>query len=347
MFFQDWNACLLHHYKRIYPRKTWAGFVVYGIDGTTINLPNTAKISKTFGNSSNQAASYPMARVLCAYDVSNGICEQSKIAPITSDELGMAIDFVDDLPPNSLSIYDRGFTSFVLLYLLKGKNYVMRSKITFNKSIKDFVKSKRNTAMVTLKATHSAIERLENPPYSIDKNASVTVRLVKVILDNGEVEVLMTSLLDTQQYPDAIFKDLYFLRWGVEVFFDYFKNILQVELFSGHLPEAIYQEFYTMVFLANLHSLLLKDCTQQLALDNKERKYEHKINNNVSVGNLKNNVIKIFIHEEPKVILEHLITLFLKSTEAIRPNIKGLNRKGVEENTGLLLITGGLSNSLL
>ncbi|MBX2844224.1 MAG: hypothetical protein KTR26_20830, partial [Flammeovirgaceae bacterium] len=59
-----------------------------------------------------------------------------------------------------------------------------------------------------------------------------------------------------------------------------------------------------------------------LALDNKKRKYEHKINNNVSVGNLKNNVVKIFIYQDPKVILEQLVTLFLKSTEAFRPNRK-------------------------
>jgi len=285
-------------------------------------LPNTAKIAEEFGLASNQSSHYPMASVLCCYDVLNGICHQHKIASIHQDELSMMTGFVEELPNNSLSIYDRGFASFALLYLLAGKNYLIRCKVAFNKVVKDFVKSNKKTDLVTFKATCSAIQRLTDLGYRVAKHTTVKVRLVRVLLDNGEVEVLITSLVDTQHYPNGIFKELYFLRWGVEVFFDYFKNSLQVEIFSGHLPEAIYQEFYTMVFVANLHSLLIKSCEKPLRKANKTRKYEHKVNNNVSIGNLKDKIVAIFISEQPESILKHLTKLFLRATEPIRPDRK-------------------------
>ena len=44
------------------------------------------------------------------------------------------------------------------------------------------------------------------------------VRLIRVELESGEVEVLITSLLDTKAYPYRAFAKLYALRWGIELF---------------------------------------------------------------------------------------------------------------------------------
>ena len=40
------------------------------------------------------------------------------------------------------------------------------------------------------------------------------MRLVKVILDDGEIEILATSLLDDKIYKTNDFKILYWKRWG-------------------------------------------------------------------------------------------------------------------------------------
>ena len=44
--------------------------------------------------------------------------------------------------------------------------------------------------------------------------APLKVRLIKVFLDSGETEILITSLLNQSIYNYSIFKDLYHLRWG-------------------------------------------------------------------------------------------------------------------------------------
>lgn len=42
------------------------------------------------------------------------------------------------------------------------------------------------------------------------------VRLVRIEPDSGEVEVLITFLLDAKRYPYAVFKELYHQRWPAE-----------------------------------------------------------------------------------------------------------------------------------
>ncbi len=64
---------------------------------------------------------------------------------------------------------------------------------------------------------------LSNPTNYQSKNAykkglptcPLKLRLVRVKLD-GEIEVLITNLMDEQAIPASEFKELYHLRWGAE-----------------------------------------------------------------------------------------------------------------------------------
>jgi IS4 transposase len=85
------------------------------------------------------------------------------------------------------------------------------------------------------------------------------VRLVRVRLDSGEIEVLMTSLLDGKKYQVGDFKWLYGKRWGVETYLDRLKNQLEVERFSSKKLIGVEQDFYGVVFISTLESALSKE----------------------------------------------------------------------------------------
>jgi hypothetical protein len=46
--------------------------------------------------------------------------------------------------------------------------------------------------------------------------SSLTCRLIKIELENGDKEVLCTSLTDAQTYPYEEFEQLYHYRWNEE-----------------------------------------------------------------------------------------------------------------------------------
>jgi len=70
---------------------------------------------------------------------------------------------------------------------------------------------------------------------------------VTVRLSTGELEILVTSLLDEEGYPTAAFKEIYNLRWGVETLYDVVKNRLSLENFSGKTAHAVLQDFHALI----------------------------------------------------------------------------------------------------
>jgi hypothetical protein len=75
---------------------------------------------------------------------------------------------------------------------------------------------------------------------------------VKFKLENGEEEVLLTTLCDQKEYPREEFYELYGWRWRDETYYDRIKNIFEVERFSGQTEVSIKQDFYGVILLASL-----------------------------------------------------------------------------------------------
>jgi IS4 transposase len=86
----------------------------------------------------------------------------------------------------------------------------------------------------------------------------ITVRFVRVRYRCGEIEVLVTSLLDEKKYSALMFKELYNLRWGVEGFFGVIKERVKIENFTGKTVIEVLQDFFATMFLTGLESLLTK-----------------------------------------------------------------------------------------
>jgi IS4 transposase len=63
----------------------------------------------------------------------------------------------------------------------------------------------------------------------------VRFRLILVELENGQKEVLCSSLTDSAQYPHELFRELYHCRWGVEEGYKLLKERLDSEVFFSFL----------------------------------------------------------------------------------------------------------------
>ena len=325
-FFQIWNelltTCFYHYYQDNVKR--WKGFRLWGIDGSTLYLINKDDVKKYFGVQTNQSVEIPMARTMYAHDVLNDLTVFSQLYPITYSEHAVLPTWIEKLPEDVIGIYDRGFASFKIMYLHinqeKEKKFIIRVPVTFNKVVKEFVASGKRSKIVQFNATDGAIEKLYNLGYKLTPETSINVRLIRVELDNGEVEVLATNLYDEKDYPTDLFKEVYFKRWGVEINIGIQKNYQQMEIFSGQTVESIHQDFYAGIFTLNLHSLLMKQCDEDIQKINQKRKYNYKINRNVTLGFLKGEIVKIFLYNDPREIIEKLKKEFIKEIEPIRPN---------------------------
>ena len=82
------------------------------------------------------------------------------------------------------------------------------------------------------------------------------LRLIRVELDSGESEVLITSLINCEKYPSHLFAALYHDRWPVEEDYKVMKCQIELENFSGQSELSVYQDFHARIFLKNITSML-------------------------------------------------------------------------------------------
>lgn len=343
-FFELWNKLLVDCFYNYYEEnvKKWNNFLLIGVDGSTAYLFNKQEVKNYFGVQENQFTQTPIARVMKFYDVLNKINIFSKICSIKISEQAIVSNHLEKLPENSLSIYDRGFPSFSLMYLLinqeRTRHFVMRCKSCFNKQVIAFVNSSQNDIIVEMFPNDNAIEKIYQYKYSVSKKTSIKVRMVKVVLNTGEIEVLLTNLYNQQTYKTDCFKELYFMRWGIETSYGEDKNAQQLDQFSGHSVWSIEQDFYALIFVANIQSLIEKQCKPFLEKKNKERVHNYKINKNISIGSMKNKIVKLFLTEDPEGILLYLQNLFEQHIEPIRPN-RSYSRKIVKKSPRFKTLT--------
>lgn len=214
-----------------------------------------------------------MARVMQAQDILNDITVWGVIRLIKELELVIMAKQVSDLYTDSLTLLDRGFPSFALIYLMNNqeqpRHFIMCCKVGFNNEVKRFAQSNKFSEIIDLKPTQNAIATLRSNGFIVTDETTITVRMVKVILNSGEIEVLLTNIFDQEFFTPSDFKYLYGLRWGIETTYSKQKNQQQMEQFSGHRVICIQQDYAACLFVANLQSLIEKQCEEYLLQVNK------------------------------------------------------------------------------
>ena len=238
------------------------------------------------------------------------------LLPQSKGEKTIAHDHIKQVNNHDLVILDRGYPSFGLAYAIieKGADFLFRCKHEYSKVTKQFMVSDKQEDIVEIKSKQH--QSFKDKTYT--KDSIIRVRLLKVPLDSGEIELLMTSLTDEKKYSYECFKPLYFKRWGIEIYYDRLKNILNVENFSGLTHQAILQDFQCALFISNVQSLIIEEA--QPVADEKygHRKFEYKINTSVSLGFLKYRIIDLFVKKGAKATLEELEGLLVEQVVPIR-----------------------------
>jgi hypothetical protein len=181
----------------------------------------------------------------------------------------------------------------------------------------------------------------ENPGVAECREMGISMdplklRLIRVEND-GKVQVLVTTLTDTQRYPIEIFRDLYHSRWPVEEDYKAIKCRLELENFTGKSVLSVYQDFHAKVFSKNLVSVLTFPLKDSIETDTAARKYEYKVNFTQALSKSKG-VIALLFQGTGKIIAQLIADLqqiFRKTIEPIRPekSIRAIIKRKTENSS--------------
>ena len=227
-------------------KKNWNGYQIYAIDGTDLQLPTTTETLKEFGNiKSRFGTQIAGASASLLYDVLNDVILDGVICPYRTNERNMAKTLLENTvfrntKDNCIVVFDRGYPAYEFL------GYLLDNNIKFVIRVKEQMSRLRNT------------DTEDGEVYRKCGNKCRTLRTIQLQLENGTEEYLITNLSKEESSHDS-FKELYFLRWGIEGKYKEIKSRFEIENFSGKKSICIKQDFYINLFLANICSLLKQE----------------------------------------------------------------------------------------
>jgi hypothetical protein len=291
----------------------WNGYRVSAIDGSKLSLPNDEPLREYFGTSGAGNKS-PTAQGSLLYDVLNNFVLDARMEPMSTDERTLAWMHINHLHAlesfeewKELLLFDRGYPSFELIKgLFERKiHFIMRVREKFS----------------------IAIDALKRGDYIVELNQNghlIKVRVIKFRLSSGEIETLITNLMDKKISVNT-FKKLYFKRWPIETKYNEIKNKLEIENFSGRLVDNIRQDFFVTMLLTNLAADFFTEAQEEVEKEQKgkENKYKYKVNVNHEIGVLKDRLILAMLEDDDRKRgekFQEIVDLLQKRLIPIRPN---------------------------
>jgi len=316
--FIELNSHLTDHFYQNFSPLKWHGFNLLAVDGTTLKLPRIEAIADHFGAwYPTQGGKCPKARVSQMFDPLNKITVDAIISPKSEGERELAAFHFLNLIPEDLVLLDRGYPAYWLFNLITslGSNFCARVQRKRWKIVRQFYNSGKKEKIISLIAPPSSVKKCKEMGLDLKP---LKLRLLRVELETGGAEILITSLLDNNLYSHDLFAELYHLRWPVEEDYKVMKQWIEIGNFSGKSVLSVYQDFHAKVFSKNLASALAFPTRSAIESNTRKRKHKYQKNFAQLLSKIKD-VIPLFFIRPTEMLLSLISDLHKIITETIEP----------------------------
>lgn len=317
-------------------KKLWKGHVLVAGDGSTVHLPPSRDIEAYFGVHSitNLGVKRYLAQTLLLYDVLNNFVIDGQISTMKTGEKTLLRQVLSKVNDTDILILDRGFGHFCTIRELvdENKQFCIRMSVDHSNFAKRAIENERNDFTVDWEPTRT---EMRNSATNHLNNAPVRVRVVKVKLESGETEILVTNLDNQQKYTGQDIKELYILRWGVEEGFKNLKPKMKIEQFGCRKATGVFQEFYAHIFCMNMVALTGNIANSIVEAKTCHRKWKYKHNWKNAYRFVREKLMPFLFQTDITQLLERLIQQIASSIIAIKPDrhftrdMRANKRKGV------------------
>lgn len=317
--FIELNQSQVAYYYEHFEPESWQGWRLLAIDGALCDIPDTPALQEHFGFwGSRHGSGCVKGRQSQLFDVLNQVTLDAYIGPKSEGEREMAIHHLGAIGPGDLLLLDRGYPAFWLFaaILEQKADFCARVKANYNKQTRQFIQAGAQEQIITLRPTHQARAKCQAKQLP---TKPLTLRLVRVDLSETEVEVLITSLLDVDLYPQPIFGDLYNHRWPIEEDYKLILARFELENWTGLSQEAIYQDFHATIFTKNLATILALPAQHSVESLTASRKYRYQLNMTNLLSKFKDTIVYLFSDFAVPPLLQAWWHSIIQTVEPVRP----------------------------
>lgn len=336
---------LFHSFSEDFPSQTMNDYHIFAVDGSDVSIPLEGE-DETYAYFHREDQScYHQIHLSVVYNLLNNQYADAYVEPRKGHNERTAFHEMfetRDFPEKSLFVFDRGYEGYPLMAHISGKNhyFLIRAKDNnFGGILKgiplpktpefDFVFDK--VCVNRIRAEHreepEKYHRVHATytPYFLNESVKeypLSFRIVRLRLDNGSYECLLTNL-PVDVFDSAALRELYRMRWGVETSFRHLKYSIGLLNFHSKKIESIEQEIWARLILYNYCMAVTMNIEEKKTCS----RYSYKLNiaNAIQVCR---RFLKLCIDEAPPEIKQLISGILLP----VRPN-RNSPRKRTAQHT--------------
>ena len=292
IFISMLSSDLLDYHYKINNKLLNNKYRVLAVDGTHTPL---SKNLTNDGYKLTKNGTYVNSCINGIYDVYNDTIVDLQLDSCNS-ETKIYDKQLHNLQENDIIIHDRGYYSHKLLYNLYSINVypIFRLKKSMN-IVKDLLSTNANDKIYII-----------NNKYT--NHTNIKFRLIKYVIDN-ETYVLGTTLLGNI-FTINLLKQLYNIRWNIEIYFRHIKYDLSFKNMHSKIEELIKQEIYSHMYITQLTRIL----EEIYIINNKHIENKMKTNSTNFSNNLNKtikHIIKLLLyHNKVRTIIRIILIMF-------------------------------------
>ena len=265
----------------------WLGRSVYLVDGSNFSMPDTPLLQKHFGQPTGQkkGCGFPISHFVALFHAGTGMIVQVLSGALYSHDLSRFIQLHPALHKKDVIVGDRGFCSFAHLVLMVGRGVdavfrINQKQIVNFKAGRAYSPTKKGLPRSRWERSLGVKDQLvtwfrpKKPPLWMPERQfnllPATLLLRELAYDvhkpgfRTRRVVIVTTLLDSAQYPAAAIAQLYRQRWSAEINFRHLKTTMGMEVLHCQTVDGVLKEFYVFCLVYNLvRTLMLETADTQ------------------------------------------------------------------------------------
>jgi hypothetical protein len=241
------------------------GRVLKVIDGSTARLADTPANQRVFPQQKNQppGCGFPIMRVVVLFCAQSGAIIARRVGALCRSELKLCYELLDEVNPGDILIGDRNFGNFTVIALLLARRVDFIGRVPAASRRVDFRKGQRLAKDDAIFGWRKAPAIGRWLPARVRQllPAEIRVRVLRIRVRQKGFRprslMLVTTLLDSQQFPAPEIARAYLRRWRLEMCLDDLKTTLHLRHLKCLSPRMANKELLAGLVSHNLVRCLM------------------------------------------------------------------------------------------
>jgi hypothetical protein len=264
---------------------TWHGHRTFLVDGSTFSMPDTPVLQAQFGQPGKQLAGcgFPVAHWLTLFDAHSGLLIKQLTAPLRTHDMAQVAQLHPELAEEDILVGDTAFASYAHLALLRRRNLHgvfrahQRQLVSFRRDRKlvgqlpaGTVAELSNARLICKLGKYDQLVEYTKPPqipHWMDERTfrslpdKLIVREMRLTTKQkgGRTRVItvVTTLLDSGEYPADELAALYGQRWQIETYLGQLKTTMGMDVLRCRSVPGVLKETAMFALVYNLVRLVM------------------------------------------------------------------------------------------